>query len=277
MTPDKQTTASQGSHASHTSLRIVTWNVNSIKARHERVMAWLERHQPDVVCLQELKMVTEKFPLDAMKQCGYHAAVFGQPTYNGVAILARAAHPIADIHCGMEDGVDDPQARFISAMVAGMRVICVYVPNGAAVGTDKYQYKLAWLDRLQAYLQRHHSVREPLVVCGDLNIARDDHDVANPDAWSDSVLCHVDARTRLQHLLDWGLVDCFRKHHSKGGVYSWWDYRQLGFVRNDGLRIDHILATQPVADRCVAADIDRDERKGQLPSDHAPVTVTLTS
>jgi exodeoxyribonuclease-3 len=254
-------------------MKIATWNVNSVKARKERLLAWLERHEPDVLCLQELKVVDEAFPADAVREAGYHAATHGQKTYNGVAILSREEP--TRVRTGMGDDVDDPQARVIAAEVAGLCVVSVYVPNGGAMGSDKYAYKLQWLERFMGYLDRHYTPQAQLLVCGDLNIAPDERDVARPEEWNDTVLCSVEVREAFQKLLGWGLTDCFRLHHEDPGLYSWWDYRQLGFPKNNGLRIDHVLATESVAKRCTGSSIDRDERKGKSPSDHAPVIVEL--
>jgi exodeoxyribonuclease-3 len=250
-------------------MKLATWNVNSIRARQERLLAWLERVEPDVVCLQELKGTDEAFPYDVIRAAGYHAAVFGQKTYNGVAILSRV-EPV-DVVRGLQDGDDDPQARLISADIQGVRVLSAYFPNGQAVGTEAFALKLAWMRRLRAYLERRHRPSEPLVLCGDFNVAPDDTDVARPEAWAESVLCHPDSRAGLEEIRDWGLVDVFRQHHPQGGLYSWWDYQRLAFPKNDGLRIDHIFATSPLAARCPSAEIDRQERKGPKPSDHAPV------
>jgi len=254
-------------------MKIATWNVNSIRARIERALAWLARQKPDIVCLQELKVVYEAFPLDALRDAGYACAVHGQKTYNGVAILSRAEP--ADVVRGLDDGVDDPQARLVSAQVGDLRVLSAYVPNGAEVGSEKYAYKLEWLERLLAHIESRFSPADPIVLCGDLNVARDDLDVARPDAWGGSVLCHEDARAAIERIRRWGFTDVFREHHPEGGIYSWWDYRMLAFPKNDGLRIDHIFATEPVAARCVAADVDRAERKGSKPSDHAPLLAVL--
>ena len=248
-------------------MKIATWNVNSVRARQERLLAWLEKTQPDVVCLQELKVTTEAFPADVFRERGYHAAVHGQKTYNGVAILSRT--PLRQVQRGLAD--DDPQARLLGAEIEGVFVLSAYVPNGQAIGSDKYAYKLEWLARLEAFLTERFTPSTPLLLCGDFNVARDDLDVAQPQHWADSVLCHADARNALERIVDWGLVDIFREHHPDGGVYSWWDYRQLAFPKNHGLRIDHIFATRPLAERCSGSEIDRAERKGEKPSDHAPV------
>ncbi len=250
-------------------MKIATWNVNSIRARLERALAWLERHEPDVLCLQELKVTDDAFPADVFERAGYRSAVHGQKTYNGVAILTRSEP--SDVTCGLDDGADDPQARLIAVEVDGAHVISIYVPNGKEVGSDKYAYKLEWMRRFRSYLDGRFSPSDPLIVCGDTNVAIDDADVANPDQWAESVLCHVDVRKGLAGIMDWGLADVFRQHHPDGGVYSWWDYRRLAFPKNDGLRIDHILATKSLAAKCTSAEIDRDERKGSKPSDHAPV------
>jgi exodeoxyribonuclease III len=254
-------------------MKIATWNVNSVKARKDRLLAWLAKHSPDVLCLQELKTEAAGFPLDEVLAAGYQSVLHGQKTYNGVAILSRA--PLSDVRIGLDDGVDDQQARLVAASLGELRILSVYVPNGNEVGSDKWSYKLAWLSRLTGYLERHHKPEQRLLLCGDLNIAPDDQDVARPDEWKDTVLCAPEARAAFQKLAHWGLVDVFRQLHPEGGIYSWWDYRMLGFPKNNGLRIDHILATPSLAGRVRSAEVDRDERKGQSPSDHAPVLATF--
>ena len=248
---------------------VATWNVNSIRARLERLLAWLERARPDVVCLQELKVANEAFPMEAIRAAGYHSAFHGQKTYNGVAILSRGEP--SDVKIGLADDVEDAQARLISASIAGVRVLSVYVPNGGTVGSEAWTYKLKWLSRLREHLARHFNPADAVLLCGDLNVAVDDADAARPEEWGDTVLCHAEARSALAAVMEWGLADAFRNHNPQGGIYSWWDYRQLGFPRNNGLRLDHILATAPLAARSTAAWVDRDERKGVKPSDHAPV------
>lgn len=250
-------------------MKIATWNVNSIRARQERLLRWLAKQQLDVVCLQELKVTEEAFPFEALRQVGYYAAVYGQKTYNGVAILARTEP--TEVERGFGDGVEDPQARLIAATVEGVRIVSAYVPNGGEIGTDKYAYKLQWLRRLKAYLKARDRLSGPLALCGDFNIAPEECDVAYPDMWEGTVLFNPEMRDQFREILNLELVDTFRLHHAEAGLYSWWDYRQLGFPRNDGLRIDHILATRSLAERCTAALIDREERKGAKPSDHAPV------
>jgi exodeoxyribonuclease-3 len=250
-------------------VKIVSWNVNSVRARRERLFRWLAAQQPDVVCLQELKTTEADFPFDALREAGYHAVIHGQKTYNGVAILSR--REAADVERGFGDGGDDTQSRLIAARLAGVRVVSVYVPNGQEVGSEKWIYKLAWLGRLRSWLDRRCAPGEPLVLCGDFNVAPEARDVHDPAAWESTVLFHPAARGALERVRAWGLTDTFRIHHQEAGFYSWWDYRMLAFPKDNGLRIDHIFASEPMARRCTAASIDRQERKGQLPSDHAPV------
>lgn len=266
--------AGEGVGGRWASMRVVTWNVNSIKARRERALRLLERLSPDVLCLQELKVTDDAFDREAFEAAGYHAAVHGQKTYNGVAILART--PPEDVAVGLDDGVDDPQARLIAATIDGLRVLSAYFPNGGEVGSDKFAYKLAWMRRLAAHLSDRFSPGDPVVLAGDFNVAVDETDVAFPDRWADSVLCHPDARAALERVRGaLGLVDLFRAHHPEGGIYSWWDYRQLAFPKGDGLRIDHVYGTAALASGVTEAFVDRDERKGKQPSDHAPVVVDL--
>lgn len=250
-------------------MKIATWNVNSIRARQERVLAWLAAEGPDVLCLQELKVTDAEFERPPFEALGYHLELHGQPTYNGVAILAR--EPIVDVARTLADDVDDPQARLIAGTVAGVRVVSVYCPNGGEVGSDKWLYKLRWFERLRGWLDRHADPVTRLALCGDYNVAPDDLDVKNPASWAETTLCHPEARAALARVADWGLVDVVRHHHPEGGVFSWWDYRMLGFPKNDGLRIDHVFATRSLAERSTSAGVDRNARKGQKPSDHAPV------
>jgi exodeoxyribonuclease-3 len=254
-------------------MRLATWNVNSIRAREERVLRWLEARRPDVVCLQELKVTDEAFPFEALRERGYHAAVRGQKTYNGVAILSRTA--LREVEKGFGDGEDDAEARLVAARIDDVHVISVYVPNGAQVGSDKWAYKLEWLGRLRSWLDRRFAKDAHVALCGDMNVAPEARDVHDPERWEPTVLFHPEARRAYQEVRDWGLVDAFRLHHDESGFYSWWDYRMLAFPRDRGLRIDHIVLSEPLARRCTAAAIDRDERKGKQPSDHVPVVVEL--
>lgn len=254
-------------------MQLATWNVNSVRARHERLLAFLERHGPDVACLQETKVVAEKFPADEILARGYRSAVLGQKTYNGVAILSREEP--TDVQRGFGDGGDDSEARFLAARVAGIRVLCVYVPNGRRVGSEHYAYKLEWLARLLRWLDKHADPGEPLAVLGDFNVAPADADVHDPEAWQGQVLCSDPEREAFRELCAWGLVDSFRALRPDHTAYTWWDYRQLGFPKNHGLRIDHVLLTEPLLARCREVRIDREERKGKGPSDHAPVLAEL--
>lgn len=254
-------------------MKIATWNVNSIRARLPRLLAWLERAQPEVMCLQELKVATGAFPIEEIRQAGYFAAVNGQKTYNGVAILSRSE--LRDVMPDLGDGVEDPQARLLSARVSGVTVISAYFPNGGTVGSDGWTYKLDWMRRLRAYLERRFKPSQLIAVCGDFNVAPREADVCDPDEWRGTVLFHPEARAALEQIAEWGLVDPFQEKHPEGGIYSWWDYRQLAFPRNKGLRIDHVFVTRPLMERCVSVEIDRQARKGKLPSDHAPVVAVF--
>jgi exodeoxyribonuclease III len=255
-------------------MKLATWNVNSIRARIERVIPWLEANRPDVLCMQELKVEEDKFPREPFSALGYEVVLACQKTYNGVAIAARS--PISDVRMGLDDGVADPQARLVSALVDGVRIMNVYMPNGQAVGSDKYEYKLQWMERLLRDLEAHYDRAQPMAIVGDFNVAPEDKDVHDPVAWAAETLFHVDARNALERIRAWGLVDLFRLHHWEAGYYSWWDYQMLAFPKNRGLRIDHIFGTESLARRCDGCWIDRDARKGDRPSDHAPVMATFT-
>ncbi len=250
-------------------MKIATWNINSIRARHGRLFSWLQAAQPDVLCLQELKCVDDEFPALEMKAAGYHSACYGQKTYNGVAIVSKAEP--RDVLRGFDDDFSDGQSRVIAATVDGVRVISVYAPNGQRVDSPAFQYKLQWYERLRRYLDSRHRPGELLVICGDFNVAPEPRDVHDPALWEGQTMFTVREREALQHLGKFGLVDTFRQHHSEEGRFTWWDYRMLAFPKNRGLRIDQLYATAPLAEKCVAADIDREARKGEQPSDHAPV------
>jgi len=254
-------------------IKIATWNVNSIRARSARVLAWMEANSPDVLCLQETKSTDETFPDEGFRALGYEVAHFGQRTYNGVAIVSR--QPLRDVERGFADGSQDEAARFIAGRVCGIRVASAYIPNGKAVGTDKFAYKLEWLERLKGWLERCAEPQEPIALCGDYNVAPTDDDVYDAEAFRNQVLCHPEERSRFEALLKWGFVDTFGAQHPEGGYFSWWDYRQLGFPKNRGVRIDHILASAPLASRVDEVYVDRAARKGKEPSDHAPVVAVL--
>ena len=250
-------------------MRIVSWNINSLRKRQDRLFPWLESTKPDVICLQETKCTDEQFPLLALQAAGYHAAYHGEKSYNGVAILAKKEP--SDVSVSLCDDVDDPQARVISALVGGIRVYSIYAPNGQAIGAPAYQYKLKWYERLRGCLARERN--ENLVVCGDLNVAPEDRDVHDPDLWRGAIMCSDAERAALRKLgeVGGGLQDTLRRHHPEGGLFSWWDYRMLAFPKNRGLRIDAVLASATLSEKCTASGIDRDMRKGKDPSDHAPV------
>lgn len=256
----------------HLGMKVATWNVNSIRAREEHLIDWLDAAQPDVLCLQELKVVDDDFPVAAVADRGYSAAVFGQKTYNGVAILSRA--PLGDVVRGFDEGDDDPQARLLAANVEGITVMSAYFPNGGEVGSEKFTYKLRWMRRLRALLDRRYdSAKQPLALCGDFNVAPHDDDIGRPEQWRETVLACDPVREGLDHVASFGLVDVFRPFHPEGGVFSWWDYRGRGFERGNGLRIDHVYATRALASRTIGAVVDREERRKKSPSDHAPVIV----
>jgi exodeoxyribonuclease-3 len=249
-------------------MNIVTWNVNSIRAREERVLAWLDANSPDVLCLQELKGTEDVFPLDAVQERGYEVAIFGQPTYNGVAILSK--HPLEDVHRSFGDDVEDSHSRFIAATIRDIRVMNGYFPNGGEIESDKYVYKLAWLERLNSYLNQY-DMNDPLLLCGDFNIAPTELDTALADEREGSVLFNDTVRGWFDKMLARGFTDTFRHLHPDEMQYSWWDYRNLSFPKNTGMRIDHILVTDVLKDRLQRVWIDRNERKGKRPSDHVPV------
>lgn len=253
-------------------MKLVTWNVNSLNVRLPHVVDWLKTHQPDALCLQELKLEDVKFPLEAFDEIGYHAVFDGQKTYNGVAILSRARPE--DVVKGMPEFPDE-QKRTIAATIDGVRVVCVYIPNGQAVDSDKYQYKLKWLDGLIGYMQRTIGEYGDVALLGDYNIAPEDRDVHDPKAWEGQVLCSAPERAAFQRLIALGLTDSFRLFEQADKSFTWWDYRMNGFKRNLGLRIDHILLTANLASTCKNATIDLAPRKLERPSDHTPMIAEI--
>jgi exodeoxyribonuclease-3 len=252
-------------------VRLVTWNVNSLKVRLPRIEEWIAMVQPDVVCMQETKLADGAFPAMAFSALGYETVHHGEGRWNGVAIASKVG--IDDVANGFDDGGGaDPEARMLWATCGGVRVGTVYVPNGRALDQDHYQYKLRWLKRLKATLAGHDP-EQRLVLCGDFNIAPDDRDVYDPAAYVGETHVSEPERAALGELVDWGLVDVFRQHYDGGGLFSWWDYRAGNFHKGKGMRIDLVLATKELAGRSTAVLIDRNARKGKLPSDHAPVIV----
>lgn len=253
-------------------MKIATWNINSVRAREERLLTWLKTHEPDVLCLQELKVPTDSFPVEKCKELGYHSAVFGQKTYNGVAILSREEPK--DILRGMESRPDDTQSRLISAEVRGIRILCAYFPNGGAMDSDKWVYKQSWMDDLAAWIKRFDAEGEVLLT-GDFNVAPFADDIERPEEYEGSVLANPIVRGKLEEIAAFGLEDVFRPFHPQGKVYTWWDYRGLGFERNNGMRIDHFYASKKLAARVIGAAVERTERHGKGASDHAPVLLEL--
>ncbi|OFA09194.1 exodeoxyribonuclease III [Duganella phyllosphaerae] len=235
-------------------------------------MTWLEANPTDVLCIQETKLTDDKFPFAQIEAAGYHVAYAGQKTYNGVAILSKL--PITDV-VRNNPLLDDPQQRILAATIGGMRVVCAYVPNGQSVGSEKYQYKMGWLDAFHAWISQEEAQHPQLAVLGDYNIAPEDRDVHDPAAWEGEVHVSEPERAALRRLLDIGLADAFRLFEQPEKSYSWWDYRGLGFRLNKGLRIDHILLSPALAQRCTACVIDRTPRKWEQPSDHTPVIATI--
>ncbi len=249
-------------------MKLATWNVNSLKVRLPQVLDWLGKHSPDALCLQETKTEDVNFPLAEITAAGYQAAFSGQKTYNGVAILTRK--PVSAVSIGIP-GFEDPQKRVIAATLDGVRVVCVYVPNGESVESDKYRYKLGWLTALTTWLRAETAQHPSLALLGDFNIAPADADVYDPQAWAGKVLCSDAERAALEQLTALGLQDTFRLFTQPERSYSWWDYRMNAFRRKMGLRIDHILATPALAASCKTCSIDTEPRANERPSDHAPV------
>jgi exodeoxyribonuclease-3 len=258
---------------SQRTITVATWNVNSVRTRLPRLLPWLERRRPDVVCLQETKVIDDDFPRAEIEAAGYRCLVNGQKTYNGVAILTRG--DAAETARALPGDTPESDRRLLAASVAGIHVASVYCPNGQEVGSEKYAYKLDWYRRLRALLEATWTPAQPLVVCGDFNVAPEDRDVWDPEKWRGQVLFSDPEKEALRLLTDWGLEDALRRLRPDAGIYTWWDYRFGAFHRGWGLRIDHVLATPPLAARCVSVEVDRDERKGEKPSDHAPVVATF--
>ncbi len=253
-------------------MRIASWNVNSLRVRLPQLLDWLRTAAPDVVALQETKLSEESFPAAELAQAGYQSVWSGQKTYNGVATLARSA--LTDVLCDMP-GYDDPQRRILAAQVGGVRVINLYVPNGQSVGSDKFLYKLGWIRALRRWLGEEIATHERVLVLGDFNIAPEDRDVHDPVAWVGSVLVSPEEREALQAVMGLGLIDLFRRFEQPPRSYSWWDYRAGAFQKNNGLRIDLLLATKALAEVCTGCTIDREPRRVERASDHTPVVATF--
>jgi len=248
-------------------MKIVSWNINSLRKRQDRFFAWLEATKPDIVCLQETKCPDDQFPALALQAAGYYSAYYGEKSYNGVAILAK--NELRDVRPSLCDQVVDPQTRVIAATIDDVRVLSIYAPNGQAVGSPAYEYKLHWYWRLRDCVAKEKS--SDVLVCGDFNVAPEDIDVYDPDLWRGAIMCSEGERAAFQELCKVGLRDTLRIHHQEGELFSWWDYQMRAFEKNRGLRIDAVLASERLATKCIASGIDREMRKGKEPSDHAPV------
>lgn len=253
-------------------MQLATWNVNSLTVRLPQVLDWLATNPVDALVLQETKLTDDKFPRAEIEAAGYAMRCFGQKTYNGVALLSREA--ASDVVTNLP-GFEDEQARVIAATLAGVRTIGAYVPNGQAPGSDKFAYKMRWLQALRSWVGDELARHPQLVLMGDFNIAPEDRDVYDPVAWAGQILCTPEERAHFRGLIDLGLADAFRLFEQPPKSWSWWDYRNLAFRRNQGLRIDHILVSPALRPRVQACTIDKLPRKNERPSDHAPVVLTL--
>jgi len=258
-------------------MRIATWNVNSVKQRIDNILAWLAERQPDVVCLQETKCVDDAFPRDAFEALGFNVAVHGQKAFNGVAILSKM--PIDEVTARLPGDDEDTHARFLEAVISTregvVRVASLYLPNGNPPGTEKYDYKIKWMDRLIHYAGERLGLQEPLVLAGDYNVIPTAADARYPVAWTTDALFLPETRAKFRELCNLGLTDAVRAGSDAAGLYTFWDYQAGAWAKNDGIRIDHMLLSPPAADRLISADIDRHVRGWEKPSDHVPVVVDL--
>ena len=249
--------------------KIATWNVNSVRARLPRVLEWLQEFSPDVLLLQEIKVIDEHFPFMEIQDLGYNLAIHGQKTYNGVAILSKA--PIENIRCGLPGDPADEQARYIEAVTGGLRVASIYLPNGNPVPGEKFNYKIRWMDRLISHTFELLKNEEAFVLGGDYNVIPEDIDCYEPENWADDALCQTQSRKRFRSLLNLGLTEAFRALHPEPGHYSYWDYTGGAWQKGFGIRIDHILLSPQASDRLISCDIDKTPRGKEKPSDHTPV------
>ncbi len=250
--------------------KIASWNVNSLKVRLPHVLMWLEKTKADVLVLQETKTQDENFPLEEIQKAGYQAVFSGQKAYNGVAILCKEDYLIEDVVIDLPT-IEDPQRRTIAATINGVRILDLYVVNGESVGSEKFAYKLDWLEKVTEWIKAEYKKHKKFVVLGDFNIAPDDRDVYDPKAWHERILCSTPERNALKKILNIGFADSFRLFEQEGGIYSWWDYRSGGFDKNRGLRIDLILTSELMSEQCIASYVDPEPRGWERPSDHAPV------
>jgi exodeoxyribonuclease-3 len=254
-------------------MKIATWNVNSIRVRLQAVLDWMAQTQPDVLCLQEIKVTDEVFPADSFEALGYQLAVSGQKTYNGVAIISK--YEMTEVETEFPDYDAEGQKRFIAATIGKMRVVNVYIPNGSAPDSPKFVYKLEFIQQLHSYMKHHHEPEELLVLAGDFNVAPEARDVYDAEEMEGEIGFHPEERSALAALKKWGFEDVFRRHHEEGGFYSWWDYRAGAFRRDMGLRIDHIWASPSLASLSLECGMDKTQRSLPKPSDHIPVWATF--
>ncbi len=259
-------------------MKITTWNINGVKARLESALQYLKQESPDVICFQEIKSVDEGFPREAFEELGYNVETHGQKGFNGVAILSKS--PLEDVARGLPGDETDPQSRWIEALVASpkgqmIRVASIYLPNGNPIGTEKFTYKLAWMERLKKHARQRLEEETPLVLAGDFNVIPEPQDAKRPEAWVNDALFQPESRRALRALLGLGFTDAIRSGHPEPGVYTFWDYQAGAFNKNDGIRIDHILLSSSAADMLAASGVDKFTRGWEKPSDHAPVWVEL--
>ena len=250
-------------------MKIATWNVNSINIRLEQVLGWLEKHKPDALCLQETKCTDDKFPVDAFLEAGYNSTFLGQKSYNGVAILSPSE--ITDVQMNFPDDDVDAPKRLIAATIKGVRIVNTYIPNGTELWTDKFTFKLDWLQRLRRFFDETCDKNSDVLLCGDFNVAPDERDVWNVGFWEGKLHFSKPERAAIHHVKQWGFVDVFRQLNGDEKLFSWWNYREGAFFKNQGLRIDHIWTSKPLAEKCTACWIDRKPRGAERPSDHTPV------
>jgi exodeoxyribonuclease-3 len=248
---------------------VASWNVNSITVRMPQLAAWLQEHKPNVVCLQETKIIDDKFPRADLDALGYRYEYYGEKAYNGVAILAD--RPIEAVQKGFREEAEPSARRFIEARVDSLYILNCYIPNGQRVGSDKYEYKLRWIDSLRKHLDQQHKPETKVLICGDFNIAPEDRDVYSTEEVRGTIMVSDTEREKIEHVRQWGFEDAFRMHNQDGGQFTWWDYRMGAFRRNMGFRIDHIWVTKSLAADCTRSWIDKAPRKLERPSDHTPI------
>jgi exodeoxyribonuclease-3 len=247
----------------------ITWNVNSITARLSHVEQLLDSYEPDIVCMQETKIIDDKFPREAFQARGYEVEIYGEKSYNGVAIATK--EPMGNVVRGFKEEIAVGSKRLIAGEIGDLKVLNVYIPNGQVVGSDKFYYKLEWICALKKHIEENYSPDDHLVICGDFNIAPEDIDVYKPKEWDGSIMASPDERKHLNDIKDWGFIDVFREHNHEPGLYTWWDYQRGAFRRNAGFRIDHVWTTRPLVEKCNGVMIAREFRELERPSDHAPV------